>query len=164
MIPRYNRPEIEKIWSNQNKFKIWTEIECLIAEQLANLGKIPKQASVDIRSNAKFNVQEIEEIEKKTKHDVIAYINNVSSYIGESSKYFHHGITSSDIIDTSFSLQLKQSSEIIIKKLSTLLKDLPITYQSPTMAPECSDAEKYKVVDNIKNKFKELFKKKTKKS
>ena len=124
MIPRYNRPEIEKIWSNQNKFKIWTEIECLIAEQLANLGKIPRQASIDIRSNAKFNVQEIEEIEKKTKHDVIAYINNVSSYIGESSKYFHHGVTSSDIIDTGFSIQLKQTGEIITKQLKKLISTL----------------------------------------
>ena len=124
MIPRYNRPEIEKIWSNQNKFKIWTEIECLIAEQLANLGKIPKQASIDIRSNAKFNVQEIEEIEKKTKHDVIAYINNVSSYIGESSVYFHHGVTSSDIIDTGFSIQLKQTGEIIVKQLKKLIATL----------------------------------------
>ena len=136
MIPRYNRPEIEKIWSNQNKFKIWTEIECLIAEQLANLGKIPKQASVDIRSNAKFNVQEIEEIEKKTKHDVIAYINNVSSYIGESSKYFHHGVTSSDIIDTGFSIQLKQTGEIIakqLKKLITTLRDQSVKYKNTIM-------------------------------
>ena len=136
MIPRYNRPEIEKIWSNQNKFKIWTEIECLIAEQLANLGKIPKQASVDIRSNAKFNVQEIEEIEKKTKHDVIAYINNVSSYIGESSKYFHHGVTSSDIIDTGFSIQLKQTGEIILKqlkKLITTLRDKAVKYKNTIM-------------------------------
>ena len=136
MIPRYNRPEIEKIWSNQNKFKIWTEIECLIAEQLANLGKIPKQASIDIRSNAKFNVQEIEEIEKKTKHDVIAYINNVSSYIGESSKYFHHGVTSSDIIDTGFSIQLKQTGEIIAKQLKmliTTLRDQSVKYKNTIM-------------------------------
>ena len=136
MIPRYNRPEIEKIWSNQNKFKIWTEIECLIAEQLANLGKIPKQASVDIRSNAKFNVQEIEEIEKKTKHDVIAYINNVSSYIGESSKYFHHGVTSSDIIDTGFSIQLKQTGEMIAKQLKKLiitLRDQSVKYKNTIM-------------------------------
>ena len=136
MIPRYNRPKIEKIWSNQNKFKIWTEIECLIAEQLANLGKIPKQASIDIRSNAKFNVQEIEEIEKKTKHDVIAYINNVSSYIGESSKYFHHGVTSSDIIDTGFSIQLKQTGEIIakqLKKLITTLRDQSVKYKNTIM-------------------------------
>ena len=136
MIPRYNRPEIEIVWSNQNKFKIWTEIECLIAEQLANLGKIPKQASVDIRSNAKFNVQEIEEIEKKTKHDVIAYINNVSSYIGESSKYFHHGVTSSDIIDTGFSIQLKQTGEMIAKQLKKLiitLRDQSVKYKNTIM-------------------------------
>ena len=67
MIPRYNRPKIEKIWSDENKFKIWTEIECLIAEQLANIGTIPKQAAKDIRKKAKFNIKEIEKIEKKNK-------------------------------------------------------------------------------------------------
>ena len=124
MIPRYNRPNIEKIWSYENKFKIWTEIESLIAEQLAKIGKIPKQAALDIRSKAKFNVKEIEELEKETKHDFLAYISNVSSYIGESSKYFHHGVTSSDIIDTSFSIQLKQTSKIILKQLQILIKEL----------------------------------------
>jgi len=124
MIPRYNRPKIEKIWSNENKFKIWTEIECLIAEKLANIGKIPKKAAKDIRKKAKFNIKEIDEIEKETKHDVMAYINNVSSYIGESSKYFHHGITSSDIIDTSFSIQLKQTGEILVKQLKILINTL----------------------------------------
>ena len=115
MIPRYNRPKIESIWSDENKYLIWTEIECLIAEQLASLGKIPKEAAKEIRKKAKFNVEEINEIEKETKHDVIAYINNISSYIGKSAKYFHYGVTSSDIIDTAFSLQLKQAAEIIIK-------------------------------------------------
>jgi len=124
MISRYNRPKIEAVWSNENKFRIWTEIECLIAEQLSNLGIIPKEAAKDIRKNAKFNVDEINEIEKETKHDVIAYINNVSNYIGENSKYFHHGVTSSDIIDTSFSIQLKQSSEIIIEQLKELIAEL----------------------------------------
>jgi len=124
MISRYNRPKIEQVWSNENKFKIWTEIECLIAEQLSNLGAIPKDAAVDIRNNAKFNVDEISEIEKETKHDVIAYIENVSNYIGENSKYFHHGVTSSDIIDTSFSIQLKQSSAIITVQLKKLIADL----------------------------------------
>ena len=124
MIFRYNRPKIEAIWSNENKFRIWTEIECLIAVQLSNLGIIPKEAAEDIRKNAKFNVEEINEIEKETKHDVIAYINNVSNYIGENSKYFHHGVTSSDIIDTSFSIQLKQSSEIIIDQLKQLIAEL----------------------------------------
>ena len=124
MIFRYNRPKIEAIWSNENKFRIWTEIECLIAEQLSNLGTIPKEAAKDIRKSAKFDVEEINEIEKETKHDVIAYINNVSNYIGENSKYFHHGVTSSDIIDTSFSIQLKQSSEIIIDQLKQLIAEL----------------------------------------
>ena len=85
---------------------------------------IPKEAAKDIRNKANFNVEEIELIEKEIKHDVIAYINNVSSYIGKNSKYFHHGLTSSDIIDTAFSIQLKQSTEIIIKELLNLLKIL----------------------------------------
>ena len=126
MIPRYNRPKIEKIWSLENKFTIWTEIECLIAEKQAMLGVIPKKASKEIRNKAKFNVKEIEKIEKETKHDVVAYINNVSKYIGDSSKYFHFGVTSSDIIDTSFSVQLKQTSEIIRKSLVECIQSLKI--------------------------------------
>ncbi len=126
MIPRYNRPIIEKIWTLENKFKIWTEIECLIAEKQAMLGIIPKKAAKDIRKKSKFNVKEIEKIEKETKHDVVAYINNVSKYIGDSSKYFHFGVTSSDIIDTSFSLQLKQTSEIIRKSLIECIKNLKL--------------------------------------
>ena len=117
MIPRYTRPKIERIWSNKNKFSIWTRIECLIAEKLSINGVIPKKAAKEIKNKAKFSVKEIELIEKETKHDFIAYIDNVSSYIGESAKYFHHGVTSSDIIDTSFSVQLRQSANIIIKEL-----------------------------------------------
>ena len=124
MITRYSRPKLEKIWSIENKYKIWTEIECLIAEQLSNLGEIPKSAAIDIRKNARFDVEEINEIEKKTKHDVVAYINNVSEYIGKNSKYFHHGVTSSDIIDTSYSVQLKQSSQILINQLKQLISAL----------------------------------------
>ncbi len=124
MISRYNRPNIEKIWTLDNKFKIWTEIECLIAEKLSDLNIIPKIAAKEIRKNAKFSVKEIHKIEKETKHDVIAYINNVSKNIGKYSKYFHHGVTSSDIIDTAFSIQLKQSGEIIQKQLVKLIKNL----------------------------------------
>ena len=122
MIPRYNRPEIEKIWSLENKFKIWTNIECLIAEQQAKLGIIPKKAAIDIKKKAKFNVKEIEKLETKTKHDVVAYIDNVSKYIGPSSKYFHFGVTSSDIIDTAYSVQLKESANIIRKNLAECIK------------------------------------------
>ena len=92
----------------------------------AMLGVIPKKAAKEIRNKAKFNVKEIEKIEKETKHDVVAYINNVSKYIGDSSKYFHFGVTSSDIIDTSFSVQLKQTSEIIRKSLVKCIQSLKI--------------------------------------
>ena len=124
MIPRYNRPKIEKIWTLENKFKIWTEIEILIAEKLSDIGVIPKIAAKEIRRKAKFNVNEINKLEKQTRHDVNAYIDNVSKYIGKQSKYFHHGVTSSDIIDTGFSIQLKQTGEIISKELKILLKNL----------------------------------------
>ncbi|MBT3777074.1 MAG: adenylosuccinate lyase [Pelagibacteraceae bacterium] len=124
MIPRYNRPKIENIWTLENKFKIWTNIEILIAEKLSDIGVIPKIAAKEIRKKAKFNVNEINKLEKLTKHDVNAYIDNVSKYIGKQSKYFHHGVTSSDIIDTGFSIQLKQTGEIIRKELTTLLKNL----------------------------------------
>ena len=124
MIPRYNRPKIENIWTLENKFKIWTKIEILIAEKLSDIGVIPKIAAKEIRKKAKFNVNEINKLEKLTKHDVNAYIDNVSKYIGKQSKYFHHGVTSSDIIDTGFSIQLKQTGEIIRKELTTLLKNL----------------------------------------
>ena len=128
MIERYSRKEIQKIWSNENKFTIWTEIECLIAEKLSLLGIIPKVAAKDIRKKAKFNIKEISKIEKDTKHDVVAYIENVSSYIGENSKYFHYGVTSSDIIDTAFSTvcihnarYLKQKSHFDINGSVALL-------------------------------------------
>ena len=124
MIPRYNRPKIENIWTLENKFQIWTDIEILIAEKLSLIGVIPKIAAKEIKRKAKFNVSEINKLEKKTKHDVNAYIDNVSKYIGKQSKYFHHGVTSSDIIDTGFSIQLKQTGEIIHKELSILLKNL----------------------------------------
>ena len=124
MIPRYNRPKIENIWTLENKFKIWTNIEILIAEKLSDIGVIPKISAKEIRKKAKFNVKEINELEKKTKHDVNAYIDNVSKYIGKQSKYFHHGVTSSDIVDTGFSIQLKQTGEIIRKELNVLLKNL----------------------------------------
>ncbi len=124
MIPRYNRPNIEKIWELENKFKIWTEIEILIAEKLSDIGVIPKISAKEIRKKAKFNVKEINKLEKDTKHDVVAYIDNVSKYIGEQSKFFHYGVTSSDIIDTGFSIQLKQTGEIIHKQLKNLLKNL----------------------------------------
>ena len=136
MIPRYSRQQVKKIWSLENKFALWLEIECLVAEKLSIIGFIPSQAANDIRKKAFFNVKEIDEIEKKTKHDFIAFINNVSSYIGENAKYFHYGLTSSDIIDTAFSIQLKQSAELIIGeliKLTEILKEKAFQYKDTVM-------------------------------
>ena len=87
MIPRYNRPIVENIWTLENKFKIWTKIEILIAEKLSDIGVIPKIAAKEIKKRAKFNVDEINKLEKKTRHDVNAYIDNVSKYIGKQSKH-----------------------------------------------------------------------------
>ena len=121
MIPRYSRPEMTAIWEPENKFRIWFEIEAHACDAQAALGTIPKEAARVIWERGAYQIQRISEIEQETKHDVIAYINNVSEYIGENAKYLHHGITSSDIVDTSFSIQLKQSTEVIINKLYLLL-------------------------------------------
>lgn len=126
MIPRYSSPQIEKIWSLENKFSLWLKIECLVAEKQSIDGFIPKQAAKDINEKSAFNLKAIEKIEKETKHDFIAFINNVSSYIGDNAKYFHHGLTSSDVIDTAFSIQLKQSAELIIDDLSKLITELKV--------------------------------------
>ena len=117
MIPRYSRKEIESVWSQKNKFSIWLEIECHVAKKQSIDGIIPKKASQDINRKASFDVKEIEKIEKETKHDFVAFINNVSNKIGENAKYFHHGLTSSDVIDTAFSIQLRKSAELIIKEI-----------------------------------------------
>ena len=122
MIPRYSRPEMKEIWEPNTRFQIWLEIEAHACDAMAELGVVPKKAAQAIWKRGTFELDRIDEIERETKHDVIAYINNVSNYIGENSKYFHHGVTSSDIIDTSFSIQLKQSSEIIIEQLIVLIR------------------------------------------
>ena len=90
MIPRYSRNKISKIWSLENKYEIWTKIECLIIKKLTLDGIIPKKASKEILKKAKFNTKEIQEIEKQTKHDFLAYIKNVSDYVGKDAKYFHY--------------------------------------------------------------------------
>lgn len=120
MIPRYTLPEIAKIWSDENKYSIWLEIELLAAEALAELGWIPKDAPKKMRELAKFDVQRINEIEQTTRHDVIAFLTNVEEYIGELAKYLHFGMTSSDVLDTCLAVQCKQAGELILDKLLKL--------------------------------------------
>lgn len=121
MIPRYSRKEMADIWSQENKYKAWLEIEILACEAQAEIGIIPKDAPAHIRSSANFDMKRIEEIEAEVKHDVIAFLTSVAEFVGDEARYIHLGMTSSDIIDTAFSLQLRQASDIIIQDLDLLL-------------------------------------------
>ena len=124
MIERYSREIMTKIWSPENRFKTWLEIEIRACEALCKLGRIPEAALKNIQQKANFNVERIDEIEQVTKHDVIAFTTCMGEYVGEDSRYIHWGLTSSDVLDTSFSMQLKQASEIILKDIDDLLEVL----------------------------------------
>ena len=121
MIPRYSRNELQNIWNPQNKFNIWLRIELLICEAQEKLGYIPSKSLKNIKKKAKFDIERIDKIEKIVKHDVIAFLTNLSENIGDDSRYIHLGITSSDILDTCLSLQIKQSIKIIKKELKDFL-------------------------------------------
>ena len=121
MIPRYSRPLMEKIWNNENRFKIWFEIEAHAADGQAKEGVIPKSAAKKIWDLGKFEVSRIDEIEKTTKHDVIAFLTNLSENIGGEARFLHQGMTSSDVIDTALSIQMVQSTEILLKDINKLL-------------------------------------------
>ncbi|MBI3364508.1 MAG: adenylosuccinate lyase, partial [Ignavibacteriae bacterium] len=120
MIPRYTRPEMGKIWAEENKFRTWLEIELLACEAHAELGVIPKESARTIRNKANFSVKRIEEIEAEVKHDVIAFLTNVGEYVGPDSRFIHLGMTSSDVLDTGLAVQMKQSAELLLKDLRQL--------------------------------------------
>jgi adenylosuccinate lyase len=124
MISRFSRPEMTRIWETENKFSNWLEIEMLICEALAEIGTIPDDVPKKIRSKAKFEVERIGEIEKKVQHDVIAFLTNVGEHVGDEARYIHMGVTSSDVIDTGFAMQLRQAADLIIEDLDVLLKTL----------------------------------------
>lgn len=120
MIPRYTLPDMGAIWSDENRFSIWLEIEILACEAQAQLGVIPAEAVKEIREKARFDVQRILEIEEVTKHDVIAFTTNVAEYVGPSSRFIHMGMTSSDVLDTCLAVQLKQAGELLLKRCEAL--------------------------------------------
>lgn len=124
MIERYSLPEIKQIWSEENKFSIWLKIELFACEANTKLGIIPKSSLVKIKKKAKFNVNKINAIEEIVKHDVIAFLTNVGSYAGKDSRFIHYGMTSSDVLDTALSLQMKMAGELIAKQLQKLSKTL----------------------------------------
>jgi len=136
MIPRYTRPEMASIWTEQRKFETWLEIELVVCEVLAELGEIPTEAAKEIKEKATFQVDRINELEKVTKHDVIAFLTNVGESIGPLSRYLHYGLTSSDILDTSLALLLKEASDLIledIERLLTVLREKAFTYKDTLM-------------------------------
>ncbi len=122
MIDRYSNPEISNIWTLENKFKIWTEIEIIACESRLNKGEISREDFEEIKSKAKFNVEEILELEKTLQHDVIAYLTNLGSYIGPASRHVHFGLTSSDIGDTALCVQMVQAIDIIINRVEVLIE------------------------------------------
>jgi adenylosuccinate lyase len=121
MIPRYTRPEMGRIWSEENSFQKWLDVEILAAEGLARLGNVPKRAIARIRKKARFNVKRIREIEAEVKHDVIAFLSCVAESIGDDARFLHIGMTSSDVIDTGLAIQFKEASSILIQDVKDLM-------------------------------------------
>ena len=124
MIPRYTRPEMAAIWEPENKFRIWLEIEAHACDAQAELGVIPKEAAKAGWERGQFDVARIDAIEAETKHDVIAFLTNLAEYVGPEARFVHQGMTSSDVLDTTLSVQLKQATELLMVGLARLLKAL----------------------------------------
>jgi len=124
MIDRYSRKELKSIWEDYNKYSIWLEIELAAAEAMEKLKIIPRGTVKKIKLKSKINVKRILEIENKVKHDVIAFLTSITEKAGKDARYLHKGMTSSDVLDTCFNLQLKQSSKILLKDIDELLKTI----------------------------------------
>ncbi|WP_047979566.1 adenylosuccinate lyase [Ornithinibacillus contaminans] len=124
MIERYTREEMGKIWTEENKFKAWLEVEILACEAWSELGIIPKEDVKKLRANASFDIERIYEIEKETRHDVVAFTRAVSETLGEERKWVHYGLTSTDVVDTALSYLLKQANEIIRKDINNFIEIL----------------------------------------
>ena len=124
MIERYSRKELRAIWEEYNKYSIWLDIELAAAEAMEKLKIIPRGVVKKVKSKAKINVKRISNIEDKVKHDVIAFLTSITEKAGKEARYLHKGMTSSDVLDTCFNLQLKQSGEILLKDIDELLKSI----------------------------------------
>ena len=124
MIDRYSRKELKDIWSEDNKYKIWLEVEIAAAEAMEKYKIIPKGVASIVKRKGKIKVKRIHDIETKVKHDVIAFLTSITEQAGIKARYLHQGMTSSDVLDTSFNIQLVQSGKIILKDLDQILKVL----------------------------------------
>jgi adenylosuccinate lyase len=138
MIPRYSRPEMTAVWSPETRFRIWFEIEAHACDALAEIGVIPKEAAKAIwekGGKAKFDVKRIDEIERVTKHDVIAFLTHLAEFIGPDSRFVHQGVTSSDVLDTCLAVQLRRASDILIADVDALLAALKCRAYEHKMTP-----------------------------
>ena len=135
MIPRYSRPEMAAIWTPENKFKIWFEIEAHACDAQAQLGVIPKAASAAVWERGAFEVARINAIEREVKHDVIAFLTNLAEHVGEAARFVHQGMTSSDVLDTCLAVQLTQASDILLADLDALLAALEKRAHEYKMTP-----------------------------
>lgn len=136
MIDRYSRPEMRAIWSEESKFQAWLDVEILIDEAWSKLGEIPAEDVEKIKANAKFNVDRILEIEKETRHDVVAFTRCVSESLGEEKKWVHYGVTSTDVVDTANGIRFKKANEILRKDLHDfmdILKENALKYKDTPM-------------------------------
>ncbi len=124
MIPRYSRPEMTTIWDPENKFRIWFEIEAHACDAQAELGVIPKSAAEEVWKKGAWEIARIDEIERETHHDVIAFLTNLAEHVGDDARFVHQGMTSSDVLDTCLSVQLAQASDLLMADLDGLLAAL----------------------------------------
>ncbi len=124
MIPRYSRPEMTRIWEPENRFRIWFEIEAHACDAQAELGVIPKQAAEAVWERGRFEIERIDEIERETRHDVIAFLTNLAEHVGPEARFVHQGMTSSDVLDTCLAVQLAQASDLLLADLDRLLEAL----------------------------------------
>src|ERR687888_925895 len=124
MISRYTLPEMGALWSEQNKFQKWLDVEIAVCEVHAEMGTIPRAALEQIKARARFSVERINEIEKTTNHDVIAFTTNLAENIGEAARFVHYGLTSSDVVDTANALLLRDSCDLLRKKIDGLMEVL----------------------------------------
>ncbi len=124
MIERYSRPEMSAIWSDQGRFERWLAVEIAVCEVLAERGEIPAEAVAEIRERANFDPARIAEIEAEVRHDVIAFLTNVAEYVGPSSRFVHYGMTSSDVLDTSLALQIRDAGKLLLDGLDRMIRVL----------------------------------------
>ena len=124
MIPRYSRPQMTAIWEPQNRFRIWFEIEAHACDAQAMLGVIPKEAARAVWERGRFEIERIDEIERETRHDVIAFLTNLAEHVGPEARFVHQGMTSSDVLDTCFAVQLTQAADILIRDVEVVMAAL----------------------------------------